>query len=354
MTLNANVNQDKQNDLFLYDTLHLKPIPHPTNTVHSNEVTMVRELRDNLQREIKTHCFSTYPYYVNHESSKRAIRKRESGNCIALSYGLQAILKQRGYSSYLIPASVPKKYRMHDYSEFPICHVALCVVIDSTKRYILDPAFYFVSPLEVKQGARTDNIDIYNKESYNQHAPILKTLVCREIKKESIRNQSKTIEYDVARVSYDDHTAGEMWEYHLVNILNPDSSIGLKYLHMKKEAFLCIMGKNMVMKCMVKQKIPGGVTLMENGEYNTYKGVNAIPKEVKKRFEDIYGMKKYLKWDDCRTFEKMYQDQSVFNTLRLEFKGEGRGRTRNNRRRPINRTYRNTFRNTFRKSESKD
>ena len=347
MTLNANVNQDKQNDLFLYDTLHLKPIPYPTTELESNEITMVRDLRDILRFEIKSHFFSTYPYYVNHESSKRAIRNHQSGNCIALSYGLQSRLKQRGYSSYLIPASVPKKYRMHDYSEFPICHVAVCVVIDSFKRYILDPAFYFVSPLEVKLGARTDNIDIYNKESYNQHAPTLKTLVCREIKKESVQNKSRKIEYDVARVSYDDHTAGEMWDYHLVNILNPDSSIGLKYLHMKKEAFLCIMGKNMVMKCMVKQKIPGGVTLMENGEYNTYEGVNAIPKEVKKRFEDFYGMKKYLDWSHCEKFEKMYQDQGVFNSLRLEFKGGGGGRrTRNNRRKPINRT--------FRKSGSKD
>ena len=298
MTLNANVNRDKQHDTFIYDKLHLKSFTSPpsstqsSNPIHSNQVTIIRQLKESLQNEIKSHFFSTYPYYVNQESSKRSIRTRHSGNCIALSYGLQTRLKRQGYTSYLIPASVPIKYRMDDYSEFPICHVAVCVVIDSSKRYILDPAFYFVSPLEVKQGASTTNIDVYDKKSQQQHAPIFKTLVCREIKRESVKNQSKTIDYDVVKVSYDDHTAGEIWDYHLVNILNPDSSIGLKYLHMKKEAFLCIMGKNMVMTCMVKQKIPGGVTLIENGEHTTYEGIHAIPKETKRRFEEIYGMKK--------------------------------------------------------------
>lgn len=347
MTLNANANRDKQRDTFIYDTLHLKPIPSLSSTsssisISSNPNTITRHLGDSIQTEIKTHFFSTYPYYVSHESSKRAIKSRHSGNCIALSYGLQARLKQHGYMAYLIPASVPRKYRMEDYSEFPISHVAVCVIIDDSKRYILDPAFYFVSPLEVKQGARTKSVDIYNDKSYKRHSAILQEVVCRDVRKESIQHESKKIEYDLVKVSYNDHTAGDTWDYHLVNILNPDSSIGLKYLHMKKEAFLCIVDRNMVMTCMVKQKVPGGITLMENGEYNTYEGVRAIPPEKKRRFEEIYGMKKYLTWDECERFEKMYDDNSKFDKLRLDFRGNQNNK-KNRKRSVRNKTKKKHF-----------
>jgi hypothetical protein len=330
MTLNANVNRDKKKDIFVYDTLHLKPIPPPiSNEPTSNPITDVRHLSDAIHKEMKTHYFSTYPYYVNHESSKQAIRSHQSGNCIALSYGLQDTLKQNGYNAFLIPASVPKKYRMEDYSEFPISHVAVCVVISDSRQYILDPAFYFVSPLEVKVGSSTKIVDLYNPLSHEKHFPILKDVICRDVRKETIYNDSRKIEYDLVSVSYNDNTANDMWDYHLVNILNPDSSIGLKYLHMKKAAFLCILDKHLVMTCMIKQKIPGGITLIENGKYNTYDKVNSIPEETKKRFSDIYGMKKYLSWSDCEKFEEMYDDENSFDKLRLEFKGGGKRQRRN-------------------------
>lgn len=351
MTLNSNVNRNKKNDVFVYDTIHLKPITissatptsastttsTPTPTATTNPITDVRNLSDIINKEIKTHYFSTYPYYVNHESSKQAITNHHSGNCIALSYGLHEALKHNGYKAFLIPASVPRKYRMVDYAEFPICHVAVCVVISPSKQYILDPAFYFISPLEVKVGASTKTVDIYNSISHEKHFPILKDVICRDVRKESIYNDSRKIDYNLVSVSYNDNTANDTWDYHLVNILNPDSSIGLKYLHMKKEAFLCILDKHLLMTCMVKQKLPGGITLMENGRYNTYNNVSSIPAETKKRFSDIYGMKKYLSWSDCEKFEKMYTEDRDFNKLRIDFK-RGVKRQKRNMNNRINKT----------------
>ena len=282
-----------------------------------------------LNNELTSRFFSTYPYYVQHHSSKKAIQRKKSGNCIALSYGLQSKLKKNGFKSFLVPASVPKKYRMVDYSQFPICHVAVCVVISKHVKYILDPAFYYQAPLRVKIGASTESINVYQSTPTKD---AVDKVMCREIRRErfpidanpksvSTTLDNKKEDYDVVVVSYENDPEDD-WEYHLVEVLNPDSSIGLKYLHMKKEAFLCMLDENWRMKCMVKQRNPPEIMVTEYGEQTTYPNVDKVPVEVKRRLYDEYGMKPYLNWGECKRFEEQYSKPERFEKLKLNFRKE--------------------------------
>ena len=88
--------------------------------------------------------FSTIGYYYN-MTSKQQIKKHFSGNCIAMSNGLQYLLQKNNIKSYLIPATVPNIYKRKDLLQ--ICHVALLIPINEYTFYIIDPSFYFLEPI---------------------------------------------------------------------------------------------------------------------------------------------------------------------------------------------------------------
>ena len=101
---------------------------------------------DALESCYENCAFSTFPYIMHGLNSKEAIDTFSSGNCVALSIYIQEYLKNRfGVTSYLIPASIPNKYKFPGYLE--ISHVVLAIPKNNTEIFIADPAFYFLNPI---------------------------------------------------------------------------------------------------------------------------------------------------------------------------------------------------------------
>ena len=104
-------------------------------------------IEDALQTCYDNMSFSTFPYIVyGLKSSNDTLNYYNSGNCIALSLFLKRYLKNLGINSFLIPASVPKIHMIEGVNH--ICHVSLLIPYDKYKYFIIDPAFYFLSPID--------------------------------------------------------------------------------------------------------------------------------------------------------------------------------------------------------------
>lgn len=258
---------------------------------YKTEASFIQTLSHIIKHCMRKHCFSTYPYYVDKKSSNNAIRENRSGNCIALSYGLKHALKKQKIKSVLVPASVPNRYKMD--GMFPICHVALCVITPYGTPLIIDPAFYYLHPLPCIPNGFTDGINIYGGRN------ILERVQFIEMKTGS--NNIKEI-----HVAYDTDMQ-DKWKYYFIEVLNPDQSISLRYLHIKQEAFICILNHDLELVCMIRQNPKRNhISLYEKDTYTTYKNVSSIPDEIKKRFETRYGMNDYLTWDNCKKFEDIF------------------------------------------------
>ena len=108
--------------------------------------------------------FSTFPYIMHQMNSAQAIEKFNSGNCVALSMYIQKeLLNTYKIKSFLIPATIPNKYKYSTYLD--ICHVALAIPKNSKEIFIADPAFYFLNPIKIN--IDSDDIPIvFSKNIY--------------------------------------------------------------------------------------------------------------------------------------------------------------------------------------------
>ena len=98
----------------------------------------------NILKYVAEVCpFSTFGYIKGYNSSE-CLDNTNSGNCVALSLLLKRIFNYYDIKSFLIPASVPKRFAHEKYLD--ISHIALCIPYKSYV-YILDPAFYFMKPM---------------------------------------------------------------------------------------------------------------------------------------------------------------------------------------------------------------
>ena len=103
---------------------------------------------ESLENCYKNCAFSTFPYIMHNLDSKDAIEKYNSGNCIGLSMYLKNYLKSKyNITSYLIPGTIPNKYKFEGYLD--ISHVVLAVPKNNNEIFIADPAFYFLNPIKV-------------------------------------------------------------------------------------------------------------------------------------------------------------------------------------------------------------
>lgn len=175
--------------------------------------------------------FSTYPYILYKLfSSHDTLNQYNSGNCIALSLFIYTYLKNNyNIHSFIIPASVPSIFRVEGTNN--ICHVSLCIPVNSSKFYIIDPAFYFLKPMHCS----------------------IKHNIMREIESSNIHNNEKEkIKFILQKSSYDAilpnsveckchfiHLPNDTWCYYLNEIINPDESIGSIYIKAKPNPFLC-------------------------------------------------------------------------------------------------------------------
>ncbi len=162
-------------------------------------------------------CFSTYPYIKYHlTSSETTLQRYNSGNCIALSTFLKKFLwNNYRIRSYIVPASVPSIFRVEG---TPIlCHVALLIPLSPTSYALVDPAFYFLEPM----------IATFTSD--------LKHIVSMNIHKQTREN----IYYTGGDKIQCYFTPDDPWEYHTVEVINPDESIGSHFIRQKPQPFLC-------------------------------------------------------------------------------------------------------------------
>ena len=148
----------------MYYDLKLKKINNQEQNISTKNI--VTELAECY----KKYAFSTFPYLIDEISSSEAIEKYNSGNCIALSIALKNKLKKKyNINSYLIPATIPKKYSRPGYLN--ISHVALLIPKKSDTYYIADPAFYFLNPIKSKYRIikNKENI-VYSKNIYQEES----------------------------------------------------------------------------------------------------------------------------------------------------------------------------------------
>ena len=182
--------------------------------------------------------FSTFPYKVYKEtSSKEALQKYNSGNCIALTIFCQEMLwKNHKVKSYIIPASVPEMYRLEGTKH--LTHVSLCIPFCKTCFYVIDPAFHFMEPIVCDIRSKKEGAIM----AYNIHDDMREDIVYSVGK-----CNNRRVDYDqeiypnsyCVRCVYSNLPDKE-WYYYINEVVNPDEAIGKIYVSLKPEPFITI------------------------------------------------------------------------------------------------------------------
>ena len=203
-----------------------------------------------LNQLYKQSAFSTFPYiFHNNMSSKRALSQFHSGDCVALSIQLQLLLKNFGIQSFLIPATIPNKYKFNGYLD--ISHVALAIPLNNYQYYVVDVAFYFLNPLEIDTRSLNKNNkpvfskNIYLSETPNTHLKNYKSIDIVHSKTRSHQkyyfNSYQTIHYSSCEYfieSYYENDPMDTWNYYLTEIINPDEAITSFYINIRRKPFI--------------------------------------------------------------------------------------------------------------------
>ena len=205
-----------------------------------------------LKETYATCSFSTIPYFKHNTlSSAFCLKYYHSGNCIAMSMCAQQLLKKYDIYSFLIPASIPKKYQRQGYLD--ISHVALCIP-EEKAYYIIDCAFYFLKPIYVKYSNISNKKKIQNKNIYSQNKKETIVYTGSVIDKDQILNDFQFIPKDthVCNVYYE-NDPGDSWNYYIINVINPDDSIGRTFFNVRPDNFITITDELCNLILYVKQ-----------------------------------------------------------------------------------------------------
>jgi len=206
--------------------------------------------------------FSTFGYMKGY-NSEQCLDKTKSGNCVALSLCIQRILSDNGIISYLIPASIPKMFAHKNYLD--ISHVAVCIPYISHV-YILDPAFYFLEPIIV------DLTDTESKKKINSFNIFSNTIEPMNYKlkinsKVTKLNYYQSLPKDIFIVETSFLSdPSDIWNYYLVEVLNPDEAISSFYITTKQLPFITILNHDYSIKYLVKFLDDKTVLVKEDGK----------------------------------------------------------------------------------------
>ena len=220
----------------MYHHLKLKNINLLDQNV--NQKKIIKGLSDCYSK----YAFSTFPYIIDQISSKDAIKKYNSGNCIALSLSLKDYFEKIGIKSYLIPATIPKKYSRPGYLE--ISHVALLIPKSNNSYYVADPAFYFLNPLKSDSKLNiTYSKDIYKDETENNpsnYKSIDKlSSINLKLEKDKVYNKYQTIPKGTMYLETESkNDSSDKWRYYAIEILNPDKSISNFFVNILNRPFI--------------------------------------------------------------------------------------------------------------------
>ena len=224
-------------------------------------------------------CFSTFPYIeAKIKTSKEAIIKNSSGNCIGISEFIKLYLKNNyNINSHIIISECPIQFRSQDQSD--ICHCALLIPKTKKTFYIIDCAFFINDPLYINiddKGTYIGKItDIYNNKE-----------------KKLFYNYEKTYDFGVLKNSFSCNCVSEdlKWKYYLNEIHNPDETIGNEFHLAKKEPILIKTKilQDKIIKVIKIKKEGNQITIRRNNISNTY-NINQIPYnemiEIKKLYK---------------------------------------------------------------------
>ena len=229
-------------DTDLYTTLE-------TRTIRINNIgTQIDE--DTISRSM-TKCyteiaFSTMPYFLKQLSSKDAISKLNSGNCIGMSLYLKKHLKTMyNINSCLIPATIPIKYQREGFLD--ISHVALAVPIDNANGnigfFVIDSAFYFLNPILISEEAARPYVvlskNIYTPEP-NQELKDYKSISRISCELNYLDDTKRFNDWQSIKAGtyfikcHDIVDKKDHWSYFLTEIVNPDEAITPFFLRASK------------------------------------------------------------------------------------------------------------------------
>lgn len=202
------------------------------NKINCNNNINSEFLKYLLEKCYKNIAFSTLPYFIDGFNSRDSINKLNSGNCVSMSMYLKNKLNEYNIKSYLIPASIPVMYQKPEY--LYISHVALAVPKNKNQIYILDPAFYFFTPIIYDINSNNSpqiisNINIYN----NDKTDIISTnhiLSKREVFNK-YQSMPKYTFYTTCRFI---NNQSDSWNYYLREIKNPDKAISTYFINCNK------------------------------------------------------------------------------------------------------------------------
>lgn len=227
----------------MYTKLKTKPFKGPV----VNAPTF-KDIDDAVNECYRTCFFSTFPYiHDNDISSRTALNKYTSGNCIAMSMYIQKQLRKKNIISYLIPATVPNKYKVEGY--LAISHVALAIPVNDTKVYLIDPAFYFLKPILITldNASRTYygmSKNVYKKET-ESHPTKYESIDYLSLKPFKTTSSIRLNEYQYIPKNtfyvkcHAVKDPKDPWIYYLRKVVNPDQAITRFFIHIKKDPFIC-------------------------------------------------------------------------------------------------------------------
>lgn len=229
-----------------YYTMKLKPI-RTRDDLHQ------RVSEDQVIAALKysfcNYSFSTFPYICHNMNSREALHFFHSGNCIALSMGVQKhLLEHFNIRSILIPASIPEKFSHKDYLK--LSHVAVAIPLNKDEYFIADPAFYFLNPARLQcaqHTSTTPNIvlskNIYEKENgshvedytsidkIHYHTKLYTT-------RQDFNPYQSIPENTYSCYCYFQNDPHDSWEYYLTEILNPDEAISTFFINIRRFPFI--------------------------------------------------------------------------------------------------------------------
>ena len=269
----------------MYSSLKTRPIKHSVKKHHK----LKDKVKHTLQDCFKFNAFSTFPYLKDSYTSKQAIKKTNSGNCIALSMFIKQQLKDNfNIDSYLIPATVPSYIHKEGYLD--ICHVALMIPVNKNSVYLVDPAFYVMDPIEIKmkggEAKPVRSMNIYENKVDTVNPSLQQ---CGErLALNEYQSLPKGTRYCQCYYNQDSH---DTWNYYLREIMNPDQAVSQFFTAIRNEPFFVStkVEDGLCKKDIIIRTYNGGdhvsIKLNDSTMYDGH--LSNIPQSVKQQMSDL-------------------------------------------------------------------
>ena len=279
----------------MYTKLKTKPFKG-----HIEHAPSFKDIDEAVNECYKTCYFSTFPYIHNNDiSSRTALKRYNSGNCIAMSLYIQKQLQNKNIKSYLVPSTVPNKYKAKGYLD--ISHVALAIPVDDTKVYLIDPAFYFLKPILITLDSSNRSYHGMSKNIYKpeleddpkkytsiEHLNLRAFKTTNPIHLNDYQYIPKNTYYVKCHTV---HNVDDPWFYYMRKVVNPDQAIGKFFLEIRNDPFICktCLDNNGIVRStgfLMDLNVKVAVSLSDNNREFYYK--NTLTREEKQRICDRF------------------------------------------------------------------